>query len=68
MTIYNQDGSLSASCGNGTRCVAHYLAGLNGPTDLRLATSAGPLAVRGSCRPPRTPARSRARRASPTIS
>jgi len=46
MTIYNQDGSLSASCGNGTRCVAHYLAGLNGPTDLRLATSAGPLAVR----------------------
>ncbi len=30
MTIYNQDGSLSASCGNGTRCVAHYLAALSG--------------------------------------
>ena len=30
MTIYNQDGSLSASCGNGTRCVAHYLAERSG--------------------------------------
>ncbi|MCI4677530.1 diaminopimelate epimerase [Rhodoblastus acidophilus] len=46
MTIYNQDGSLSASCGNGTRCVAHYLAGLSGAEALQLATSAGPLAVR----------------------
>ena len=32
MTIYNQDGSLSASCGNGTRCVAHYLAEQTGAT------------------------------------
>lgn len=46
MTIYNQDGSLSASCGNGTRCVAHYLAALSGARNLQLATSAGPLAVR----------------------
>ena len=46
MTIYNQDGSLSASCGNGTRCVAHYLAGLMGAEAFSLATSAGPLAVR----------------------
>jgi diaminopimelate epimerase len=46
MTIYNQDGSLSASCGNGTRCVAHYLAVLSGAETLQLATSAGPLAVR----------------------
>jgi diaminopimelate epimerase len=46
MTIYNQDGSLSASCGNGTRCVAHYLAALSGAEQLQLATSAGPLAVR----------------------
>ena len=46
MTIYNQDGSLSASCGNGTRCVAHYLAARSGAENLRLATSAGPLAVR----------------------
>ncbi len=46
MTIYNQDGSLSASCGNGTRCVAHYLAERSGAGALALATSAGPLAVR----------------------
>ena len=46
MTIYNQDGSLSASCGNGTRCVAHYLAERSGAQELQLATSAGPLAVR----------------------
>jgi diaminopimelate epimerase len=45
MTIFNQDGSLSASCGNGTRCVAHYLAQQSGATQLRLATSAGKLAV-----------------------
>lgn len=46
MTIYNQDGSLSASCGNGTRCVAYYLAERSGAVALNLATSAGPLAVR----------------------
>src|SRR5574337_210431 len=46
MTIYNQDGSLSASCGNGTRCVAHYLAERSGAASFALATSAGPLAVR----------------------
>jgi diaminopimelate epimerase len=46
MTIFNQDGSYSASCGNGTRCVAHYLAEQTGATELRLATSAGKLVVR----------------------
>lgn len=46
MTIYNQDGSLSASCGNGTRCVAHYLAERSGAASLALATCAGPLTVR----------------------
>jgi diaminopimelate epimerase len=46
MTIYNQDGSLSASCGNGTRCVAHYLSEGTGAQTLHLSTSAGPLAVR----------------------
>ena len=46
MTIFNQDGSLSASCGNGTRCVAHYLAERTGAMQLRLATSAGKLFVR----------------------
>jgi diaminopimelate epimerase len=45
MTIYNQDGSLSASCGNGTRCVAHVLAEQTGAREIRLATSAGGLAV-----------------------
>ncbi len=45
MTIYNQDGSLSASCGNGTRCVAHVLAEQTGAREIRLATSAGRLAV-----------------------
>jgi diaminopimelate epimerase len=45
MTIFNQDGSLSASCGNGTRCVAHYLCEQTGATLLRLATAAGPLPV-----------------------
>ncbi len=46
MTIFNQDGSLSASCGNGTRCVAHYLAERTGATTIHLATSAGKLSVR----------------------
>jgi diaminopimelate epimerase len=46
MTIFNQDGSLSASCGNGTRCVAHYLAERSGADAVNLATEAGPLAVR----------------------
>jgi diaminopimelate epimerase len=46
MTIFNQDGSLSASCGNGTRCVAHYLSEQTGATTVKLATSAGKLIVR----------------------
>ena len=46
MTIFNRDGSLSASCGNGTRCVAHYIAEQTGASIIRLATSAGKLAVR----------------------
>jgi diaminopimelate epimerase len=45
MTIYNQDGSLSASCGNGTRCVAHVLAENTGESEIRLSTSAGKLTV-----------------------
>jgi diaminopimelate epimerase len=40
MRIYNVDGSLSASCGNGTRCVAYALA-RNGKNALRLETDAG---------------------------
>lgn len=46
MTIFNRDGSLSASCGNGTRCVAHYLAEKTGAATINLATSAGKLGVR----------------------
>jgi diaminopimelate epimerase len=40
MRIYNVDGSLSASCGNGTRCVAYALA-RDGKNMLRLETDAG---------------------------
>ena len=45
MTIFNQDGSLSASCGNGTRCVAHVLAENTGASEIHLSTSAGKLTV-----------------------
>jgi diaminopimelate epimerase len=40
MRIYNIDGSLSGSCGNGTRCVAYALA-REGKERLSLATEAG---------------------------
>ncbi len=40
MRIYNIDGSLSAACGNGTRCVAYALA-REGKDALRLETEAG---------------------------
>ncbi len=46
LTIFNQDGSLSSACGNGTRCVAHYLAEKTGATDFRFATAAGALFAR----------------------
>jgi diaminopimelate epimerase len=41
LRIYNIDGSLSAACGNGTRCVAWALARDGGPEHLRLETDAG---------------------------
>lgn len=40
MRIYNVDGSLSSACGNGARCVAHYLL-REGGERLRLETDAG---------------------------
>ena len=43
MRIYNIDGSLSAACGNGTRCVAFALARHGGPEHLLLDTDAGPV-------------------------
>ena len=41
LRIYNIDGSLSAACGNGARCVALALALAGGPERLRLETDAG---------------------------
>ncbi|HYA80696.1 MAG TPA: diaminopimelate epimerase, partial [Methylocystis sp.] len=41
LRIYNIDGSLSAACGNGARCVALALALGGGPERLRLETDAG---------------------------
>jgi len=41
MRIYNVDGSLSAACGNGTRCVAYALSRNGGPERLLLETDAG---------------------------
>jgi diaminopimelate epimerase len=43
MLIYNNDGSLSGACGNGTRCVAFALARNDGPAQLLLDTDSGPL-------------------------
>ncbi len=43
--IYNIDGSLSAACGNGARCVAHAL-GRGGKQFLRLETDAGLIETR----------------------
>ncbi|MGJ0503730.1 MAG: diaminopimelate epimerase [Methylocystis sp.] len=45
MRIYNVDGSLSAACGNGTRCVAYALA-REGKEALRLETDAGLIETR----------------------
>jgi len=45
MRIYNVDGSLSAACGNGTRCVAYALA-REGKDALRLETDAGLIETR----------------------
>ena len=45
LAIYNNDGSISDSCGNGTRCVAWLLMREAGGTGLLLESDAGPLAV-----------------------
>lgn len=46
MRIFNRDGSESAACGNGTRCVARFLTGLDGKDRYLLETRAGLLKVR----------------------
>ncbi len=44
--IYNNDGSQSGSCGNGTRCVAFVMTRGSARTELKLETIAGPLECR----------------------
>ena len=46
LTFYNADGSVSATCGNATRCVARYLMQDTGQTTLTLTTGRGRLEAR----------------------
>jgi diaminopimelate epimerase len=46
VAIYNRDGSRAGACGNGTRCVAWYLARESGRETFELETEAGRLACR----------------------
>ncbi|MBD0866143.1 MAG: diaminopimelate epimerase [Rhodobacteraceae bacterium] len=43
LTFYNADGSVSAACGNATRCIARYLMDERGTRDLVLTTERGVL-------------------------
>ncbi len=43
LTFYNADGSLSAACGNATRCIARFLMNETGKTTLHLTTDRGDL-------------------------
>ena len=45
LTFYNSDGSLSAACGNATRCIARYLLDEAGRDDLHLTTARGDIFV-----------------------
>lgn len=45
LVFYNADGSLSATCGNATRCVARFLMDEGGTTSLDLITERGTLAA-----------------------
>ncbi|KAA0969726.1 diaminopimelate epimerase [Aureimonas fodinaquatilis] len=44
--IINTDGSEAGACGNGTRCVVHYLSALNGQREFLFQTKAGLLEAR----------------------
>lgn len=44
LTFYNPDGSVSAACGNATRCIARYMMDETGCTALTLRTDRGLLA------------------------
>ncbi|MEM0948490.1 MAG: diaminopimelate epimerase [Pseudomonadota bacterium] len=46
LTFYNPDGSLSASCGNATRCIAAHEMAVRGAGSLTLRTERGLLAAR----------------------
>ena len=46
LTFYNSDGSLSAACGNATRCIARYLMDDTGHDSLHLTTARGDLAAK----------------------
>jgi diaminopimelate epimerase len=46
LTFLNADGSLSAACGNATRCIARFLMDETGDTDLQLETDRGMLTAR----------------------
>ncbi|QEW22670.1 Diaminopimelate epimerase [Marinibacterium anthonyi] len=43
LTFYNADGSLSAACGNATRCIARHIMDETGKASLRLTTDRGVL-------------------------
>lgn len=43
LTFWNADGTLSAACGNATRCIARHLMDENGQTELTLKTERGVL-------------------------
>jgi diaminopimelate epimerase len=45
LRIYNNDGSVSGACGNGTRCVAYLMMRGTGAAALTLESDAGPLYV-----------------------
>jgi diaminopimelate epimerase len=45
LRFYNQDGSESGACGNGTRCAAALVMGETGADRLSIETPAGPLAA-----------------------
>ena len=46
LTFYNSDGSLSAACGNATRCIARFVMQERGVTTLHLTTERGSLEAR----------------------
>lgn len=43
LTFYNADGSLSAACGNATRCIARFMMAETRKTELKLTTDRGDL-------------------------